>query len=85
MRGTIIQLPQYAFMAWCSVKKKTGTNLPLPLPYSTLYFINLLIKTLYLVMKLFVILCFFSRGYEEMFLFLIYKRNNFITLLSSQR
>jgi hypothetical protein len=32
MRGTTPQLPQYAFMAWCSVKKRsTGTTLPLPL------------------------------------------------------
>jgi len=23
--------PQYAFKAWCSVKKSTGTTLPLPL------------------------------------------------------
>jgi hypothetical protein len=30
MRGVILPLPQYAFMAWCSVKKNTGTNLPLP-------------------------------------------------------
>jgi hypothetical protein len=25
--------PQYAFMVWCSVKKSTGTTLPLPLSY----------------------------------------------------
>jgi hypothetical protein len=31
MRGTIPPLPQYAFMVWCSVKKSTGTTLPLPL------------------------------------------------------
>jgi hypothetical protein len=31
MRGAIPQLPQYAFMAWCSVEKNTWTNLPLPL------------------------------------------------------
>jgi hypothetical protein len=29
MRGAILPLPQYAFMAWCSVKKSTGTALPL--------------------------------------------------------
>jgi hypothetical protein len=27
MRGAIHPLPQYAFMAWCSVKKSTGTTL----------------------------------------------------------
>jgi len=26
-RGAIIPLPQYAFMAWCSVKKNTGITL----------------------------------------------------------
>jgi hypothetical protein len=31
MRGAIPLLPQHAFMAWCSVKKSTGTTLPLPL------------------------------------------------------
>jgi hypothetical protein len=31
MSGAILPLPQYAFMAWCSVKKCTGTTLPLPL------------------------------------------------------
>jgi hypothetical protein len=30
MRGAIPPLPQYAFMAWCSVKKGTGRTLPLP-------------------------------------------------------
>jgi len=31
MRGAIHLIPHYAFMAWCSVKKRnTGTNLPLP-------------------------------------------------------
>jgi hypothetical protein len=33
MRGGISPLSQYAFMAWCSVKKSTGTTLPLRLPY----------------------------------------------------
>jgi len=28
MRGTIPPLPQYAFMVWCSVKKKAQTTLP---------------------------------------------------------
>jgi hypothetical protein len=32
MRGAIPPLPQYASMAWCSVKS-TGTTLPLPLDY----------------------------------------------------
>jgi hypothetical protein len=31
MSGAIPPLPQYAFMAWCSVTKNTGTSLPLPL------------------------------------------------------
>jgi hypothetical protein len=31
MRGAISLLHQYAFMAWCFVKKSTGTNLPLPM------------------------------------------------------
>jgi len=35
MRGDIPPLPQYAFMAWCSVKRK-GTGTALPLPYSSL-------------------------------------------------
>jgi len=30
MNGAIPPLPQYALMAWCSVKS-TGTTLPLPL------------------------------------------------------
>jgi hypothetical protein len=29
MRGTIPPLAQYAFMGWCSVKRSTGTTLPL--------------------------------------------------------
>jgi hypothetical protein len=34
MRGAILSLPYYAFIALCSVKKNsTGTNLPLPQPY----------------------------------------------------
>jgi hypothetical protein len=32
MEGAVSPFPQYAFMAWCSVKKCTGTTLPLPLP-----------------------------------------------------
>jgi hypothetical protein len=31
MRGAVSQLPQYAFIAWCSVKN-TGITLTLPLP-----------------------------------------------------
>jgi hypothetical protein len=31
MHGAIPPLPQYAFMAWYSFKKSTGTVLPLPL------------------------------------------------------
>jgi len=30
MRGTKPPLPQYAFMAWCSVKKSAGATLSLP-------------------------------------------------------
>jgi hypothetical protein len=29
MTGAILSLPQYAFMAWCSLKKGTGTTLTL--------------------------------------------------------
>jgi len=32
MRGTILPLPQYAFMAWCSVKKKHRDNFTLLYP-----------------------------------------------------
>jgi hypothetical protein len=32
MCGAIPTLPQYTFMAWCSVKKCTGKTLTLPLP-----------------------------------------------------
>jgi hypothetical protein len=35
MSGVIPPLPQYAFMALCSVKKSTGTTLPLLIPWST--------------------------------------------------
>jgi hypothetical protein len=35
MRGAINPLPQYAFMAWCLVKKRTETTLPLPLSLNT--------------------------------------------------
>jgi hypothetical protein len=31
IRGALPSLPRYAFMAWCSAKKSTGTTLPLPL------------------------------------------------------
>jgi hypothetical protein len=34
MRGTIPPLPQYAFMAWCSVDKIIGTTLPLKVKLS---------------------------------------------------
>jgi hypothetical protein len=30
MGGAVPPLPQYAFMAWCSARGSTGTNLPLP-------------------------------------------------------
>jgi hypothetical protein len=30
MGGAVPSLPQYAFMAWCSVSGSTGTILPLP-------------------------------------------------------
>jgi len=40
MRGAIPPLPHYTFMAWCSVKKNTGSTLPFNLPYafSLVYF-----------------------------------------------
>jgi len=28
MSGDVLPLPQYAFMAWCSVRGSTGTTLP---------------------------------------------------------
>jgi hypothetical protein len=40
MNGDIYPFPQYAFIAWCSVKRSTGTTLPLPLPLLYLYPIN---------------------------------------------
>jgi hypothetical protein len=41
MIGAIPPLPQDAFMAWCSVKKKrTGATLPLPLPYPSMNIIR---------------------------------------------
>jgi hypothetical protein len=30
MGGAVPPFPQYAFMAWCSVRGSTGTTLPLP-------------------------------------------------------
>jgi hypothetical protein len=33
MRGAISPLPQYAFMAWCSVKSRTTLALPLSLEW----------------------------------------------------
>jgi len=33
MRGATPPLPQYAFMAWCSVKKKHRDNFSFTLPY----------------------------------------------------
>jgi len=38
MRGAVTPQPQYAFMAWCSVKKAQGQLNPrLTLPYLTLH------------------------------------------------
>jgi hypothetical protein len=34
MHGAVPPLPQYAFMVWCSVKKSTGTTLPLPFTFT---------------------------------------------------
>jgi hypothetical protein len=31
MRGAMLPLPKYAFMAWCSIKKSSGTTSPLNL------------------------------------------------------
>jgi hypothetical protein len=33
MRGAILELPQYGFTAWCSVRKKNTGTLPYVLPY----------------------------------------------------
>jgi hypothetical protein len=33
MSGAMSAFPQYAFIAWCSVKRSTGTSLPLPFHY----------------------------------------------------
>jgi hypothetical protein len=33
MSGAIPPIPQYEFMAWCSVKKSTGTTLHLPFTF----------------------------------------------------
>jgi hypothetical protein len=49
MSGAILPLPQYAFVAWCSVKKSTGTNLPSP------YLINIKMQLiLFVIYKLFI-------------------------------
>jgi len=45
MSGAIPPLYQYAFMAWCSVKKSTGTTLPLRLIRKEFYEINYLLIT----------------------------------------
>jgi hypothetical protein len=51
MREAISPLPQYAFMAWCSVKESTGTTLTLPyclrMFYSLVY--NLLTNSVYMI------------------------------------
>jgi hypothetical protein len=39
MRGAISPLLQYAFMAWCSIKKSTGTTLPFTFMYTSIYFL----------------------------------------------
>jgi hypothetical protein len=41
MRGSITPLPQYAFMASCSVKKSKGTNLLSPLPSLSSHLLHL--------------------------------------------
>jgi hypothetical protein len=33
MDGVVPPLPQYAFMAWCSVRGSTGTTLPFTFTY----------------------------------------------------
>jgi hypothetical protein len=41
MHGAVPSLPQYAFMAWCSVKEKsTGITLPLPLHFWGVRFLD---------------------------------------------
>jgi hypothetical protein len=42
MHGAVLPLPQYAFMAWYSLKKSTGTTLSLPLPLPLPYFLSVL-------------------------------------------
>jgi hypothetical protein len=46
MSGAILPLPQSAFMAWCLVKKSTGTTLPLPYIHTYTY-IHTYIHTYY--------------------------------------
>jgi hypothetical protein len=46
MRGAKPSLPQYAFMAWCSVKRSTGTTLTLSL---LLPFYKLSIRDIYIL------------------------------------
>jgi len=37
MRGAISPIPQYACMAWCSVKKQHGDNFTFTLPLRLVY------------------------------------------------
>jgi hypothetical protein len=41
MRGAISPLPQYVFMAWCSVKEKHKDNFTFYLPLHLLYDVHL--------------------------------------------
>jgi hypothetical protein len=41
MSGAVPPLPQYAFMAWCSVKAQGQLYIYLTLPYLTLSYITL--------------------------------------------
>jgi hypothetical protein len=43
MSGAVPPIPRYAFMAWCSVKKSTGTALVLPVLHG--------VKTWFLTLK----------------------------------
>jgi len=46
MRGSMDPLPQYAFMAWCSVKNKgTGTTLPSPFTHQHYFVLDIPVLT----------------------------------------
>jgi hypothetical protein len=65
MSATILLLPQYAFVAWCSVEKSIGTTLPLTSPASEHGCKQVLV----------------SRSYNSLRLFKFMKTERFQTLL----